>query len=94
MTPEAVLGFGRQGLEVLLAAAAPVLLVALAVGLLVSVLQALTQINEATLSFLPKLVAIAVTLMLVGPWMLSLLVDYLQRVLVGIPAAITGQGLP
>ncbi|HRO59760.1 MAG TPA: flagellar biosynthesis protein FliQ [Burkholderiaceae bacterium] len=91
MSPEAVLGFGRQGLEVLLAAAAPVLLVALAVGLLVSVLQALTQINEATLSFLPKLVAIAVTLMLVGPWMLSLLVDYLQRVLVGIPAAITGQ---
>ncbi|NLD67284.1 MAG: flagellar biosynthesis protein FliQ [Limnobacter sp.] len=94
MTPEAVLGFGRQGLEVLLAAAAPVLLVALAVGLLVSVLQALTQINEATLSFLPKLVAIAVTLMLVGPWMLSLLVDYLQRVLVGIPAAISGQALP
>ena len=91
MSPEAVLGFGRQGLEVLLAAAAPVLLVALAVGLLVSVLQALTQINEATLSFLPKLVAIAVTLMLVGPWMLSLLVDYLQRVLLGIPAAITGQ---
>ena len=91
MSPEAVLGFGRQGLEVLLAAAAPVLLVALAVGLLVSVLQALTQINEATLSFLPKLVAIAVTLMLAGPWMLSLLVDYLQRVLVGIPAAIIGQ---
>lgn len=91
MSPEAVLGFGRQGLEILLAAAAPVLLVALVVGLAVSVLQALTQINEATLSFLPKLVAIAITLMVAGPWMLALLVDYLQRVLAGIPAAILGQ---
>ena len=94
MSPESVLTFGRQGLELLLAVSAPVLLVALAVGLIVSVLQALTQINEATLSFLPKLVAIAVTLMLAGPWMLSLLVDYLQRVFTGIPAAITGQSLP
>jgi len=94
MGPEAVLTFGRQGLELLLAVAAPVLLVALAVGLVVSVLQALTQINEATLSFLPKLVAIAVTLMLAGPWMLSLLVDYVQRVLTGIPAAISGGALP
>lgn len=94
MGPDAVLTFGRQGLEVLLAVAVPVLLAALAVGLVVSVLQALTQINEATLSFLPKLVAIAVTLMLAGPWMLSLLVDYLQRVLAGIPAAISGNALP
>lgn len=94
MGPDAVLTFGRQGLEVLLAVAAPVLLAALAVGLVVSVLQALTQINEATLSFLPKLVVIAVTLMLAGPWMLSLLVDYLQRVLAGIPAAISGNALP
>lgn len=94
MSPESVLTFGRQGLELLLAVSAPVLLVALAVGLLVSVLQALTQINEATLSFLPKLVAIAVTLMLAGPWMLSLLVDDLQRVFAGIPAAIAGQSLP
>ncbi|HLT26930.1 MAG TPA: flagellar biosynthesis protein FliQ [Zeimonas sp.] len=94
MTPESVLGFGRQGLEVLLAAGAPVLLAALLVGLVVSILQALTQINEATLSFLPKLVAIAVTLMIAGPWMLGLLVDYLQRVLVGIPSAILGSPLP
>jgi len=94
MSPESVLTFGRQGLELLLTVSAPVLLVALAVGLMVSVLQALTQINEATLSFLPKLVAIAVTLMLAGPWMLSLLVDYLQRVLAGISAAISGNALP
>jgi flagellar biosynthetic protein FliQ len=94
VTPESVLGFGRQGLEILLAAAAPVLLAALAVGLVVSILQALTQINEATLSFLPKLVAIAVTLMIAGPWMLALLVDYLQRVLLGIPSAILGSPVP
>lgn len=94
MGPDAVLTFGRQGLEVLLAVAAPVLLAALAVGLVVSVLQALTQINEATLSFLPKLVAIAVTLMIAGPWMLALLVDYLQRVLLGIPSAILGSPVP
>ncbi|MBN9426233.1 MAG: flagellar biosynthesis protein FliQ [Burkholderiales bacterium] len=91
MTPESVLTFGRQALELMLMVAAPVLLVALAVGLFVSVFQALTQINEGTLSFLPKMVSIVVTLMLVGPWMLSLLVDYLQRVLAGIPAAIRGQ---
>ena len=90
MTPESVLDFGRQGLEILLAAGAPVLLAALSVGLVVSILQALTQINEATLSFLPKLVAIAATLMIAGPWMLALLVVYLQRVLTGIPAAILG----
>lgn len=94
MTPESVLGFGRHGLEILLAVAAPVLLAALAVGLVVSILQALTQINEATLSFLPKLVAIAATLTLAGPWMLALLVDYLQRVLSGIPAALAGSPMP
>lgn len=94
MTPESVLGFGRQGLEILLAVAAPVLLAALVVGLIVSILQALTQINEATLSFVPKLVAIAATLMLAGPWMLALLVDYLQRVLGGIPAALAGSPMP
>ena len=93
MNPEAVLTFGRQGLEVMLITAAPILLVALAVGLTVSIFQALTQVNEATLSFLPKLVAIAATLMIAGPWMMSMLVDYLQRVLTGIPAAILGQPL-
>lgn len=94
MTPESVLDFGRQGMEILLAVAAPVLLAALIVGLVVSILQALTQINEATLSFVPKLVAIAATLMLAGPWMLALLVDYLQRVLGGIPAALAGSPMP
>ncbi len=81
MNADAVVTFGRQALEMMLIVAAPVLVVALAIGLLVSVLQAVTQINEATLSFLPKLLAVAVTLVLLGPWMLTLLTDYLQRVI-------------
>jgi flagellar biosynthesis protein FliQ len=88
MTPESVLTFGRQAMELLLLVAAPVLLVALAVGLTVSLFQAVTQINEATLSFLPKLVAIVVALMVAGPWMISTLVEYLQRVITSIPGAI------
>jgi flagellar biosynthesis protein FliQ len=88
MTPEAVLTFGRQAMELLLLVAAPVLLVALAVGLTVSLFQAVTQINEATLSFLPKLVAIVIALMVAGPWMMSTLVEYLQRVITSIPSAI------
>ena len=88
MTPEGVLAFGRQAMELLLLVAAPVLLVALVVGLTVSLFQAVTQINEATLSFLPKLVAIVVALIVAGPWMMSTMVEYLQRVLTSIPGAI------
>lgn len=88
MSPEAVLAFGRQAMELLLLVSAPVLLVALVVGLTVSLFQAVTQINEATLSFLPKLVAIIVALMIAGPWMMSTLVEYLQRVITSIPGAI------
>ena len=88
MTPEYVVNFGRQALELMLVVSAPLLLVALAIGLAVSLLQAITQINEATLSFLPKLLAISATLLLAGPWMISTLVDYLQRVLTSIPQAI------
>ncbi len=88
MTPEYVVTVGRQALELMMLVSAPLLLVALAVGLVVSLLQAVTQINEATLSFLPKLVAVSVTLLVAGPWMISTLVEYLQRVLTGIPGAI------
>ncbi|HVL56519.1 MAG TPA: flagellar biosynthesis protein FliQ [Burkholderiaceae bacterium] len=90
MTPELVVSIGRQALELMLMVAAPMLLVALAVGLLVSFLQAITQLNEATLSFLPKLVAISMALTLGGPWMLSLLVEFLQRTLIGIPQFVGG----
>ena len=91
MTPETVLTLGRQGLEVMLITAAPMLAVILLIGLVVSILQALTQINESTLSFVPKLVFSAMTLVLAGPWMLTTLTDYLQRVLLAIPGVVNGQ---
>lgn len=90
MSPESVITFGRQSLEMMLLVSAPVLLVALGVGLLIGLLQAMTQLNEQTLSFLPKLIAVAITLIIAGPWMISTLVDYLQRTLTGIPSFITG----
>ncbi|MDO4231543.1 MAG: flagellar biosynthesis protein FliQ [Lautropia sp.] len=91
MTPESVLTIGRQALEVLMSTSSPVLLVILGVGLVVSILQALTQINEATLSFVPKLVLTSVVLIVAGPWMLSSLTDFIQRMILAIPGVITGQ---
>ena len=91
MTPETVLTLGRQGLEVMLVTSAPILAVILLIGLVISILQALTQINESTLSFVPKLVFSAMTLVMTGPWMLTTLTDYLQRVLLSIPAVVNGQ---
>ena len=88
MDAQQVLGAGQQGLTMLLMVAAPVLLVVLAVGLVVSIFQAATQINEATLSFVPKIVAAAAVLAIAGPWMLATLVEYLQRVLQSIPSAV------
>lgn len=88
MNSQAVLTIGQQALEMTLLISAPLLLTALAVGLLVSVLQAATQINEMTLSFIPKLIAIFVVLVVTGPWMLATFVDYMERLLTGIPGAI------
>lgn len=88
MTPEYVVQIGRQALEVMLVVAAPLLGVALVVGLAVSVLQAITQINENTLSFLPKLLALAATLGIAGPWLLSMLTDFIRDVFLSIPGAI------
>lgn len=85
MTPESVMTIGRQALELTLLVSAPLLLSALAVGLLVSVFQAATQINEMTLSFIPKLVAILVMLVLAGPWMIQLMVEYMRRLLENLP---------
>ncbi len=79
---------GQQGLWVLLMVSAPVLLVVLVVGLVVSVFQAATQINEATLSFVPKIIAAVVVLAVAGPWMMTTLVEYLQRTLQAIPSAV------
>ncbi len=83
-----VFNHGQQGLYMLLMVAAPVLLTILAVGLLVSIFQAATQIHEATLSFVPKVVAAVAVLAVAGPWMLSTLVEYLQRTLQSIPSVV------
>lgn len=88
MTPESVLTLGQQALQLALMLAAPLLLVSLAVGLLIGIFQAATQINEMTLSFIPKLLALAATLTLAGPWMLQMLVEFTRRLLEGIPGAI------
>jgi flagellar biosynthetic protein FliQ len=88
MTPQQVFTIGQEGLLQLLAVSAPVLLAVLVVGLVVSIFQAATQIHEATLSFVPKIVAAVAVLAVAGPWMLSTLVEYLQRTLLAIPTAI------
>ena len=85
MTPESVMTLGRHAMEVTLMIAAPMLLVALIIGLIVSIFQAATQINEATLSFIPKLIGIFVALVVAGPWMLSVMLDYMHEVFGGIP---------
>ncbi|MER2559533.1 MAG: flagellar biosynthetic protein FliQ [Myxococcaceae bacterium] len=77
-----------QALELTLVVSAPLLLSILAVGLAVSVLQAATQVNEATLSFIPKLLVAAAVLVVTGPWLMAVMVDYIQRVLTSIPSAI------
>lgn len=88
MTPESVMTIGRHAMEVTLMIAAPMLLVALVIGLVVSIFQAATQINEATLSFIPKLVGIFVALVIAGPWMLSIMLDYMRQVFSSIPGMV------
>jgi flagellar biosynthesis protein FliQ len=83
-----VFTLGQQGLMMLLMVSAPVLIVILVVGLVISVFQAATQINEATLSFVPKIIAAVVVLAVAGPWMMTTLVEYLQRTLQAIPSAV------
>lgn len=85
---DAVLGLVLQGLEVMLLVAAPPLGAALVTGLAISILQAATQINEMTLSFIPKLVAVFASLAIAGPWMLSLLTDFVRRLFTEIPGLI------
>lgn len=86
MTPEGVMDIGRNAMEITLMVAGPMLLVVLLVGLLVSIFQAATQINEATLSFIPKLVGVFATLVIAGPWMLTTMVDYMRLILTSIPS--------
>jgi flagellar biosynthetic protein FliQ len=88
MDAQQVLTVGQQGLMLMLMVSAPVLLVVLVIGLVVSIFQAATQINEATLSFVPKVLGAAAVLAIAGPWMVTTLVEYIQRTLQAIPGAV------
>ena len=88
MNAQMVLTMGQEALLLLLMVAAPVLGTALGVGLLVSLFQAVTQIHEATLAFVPKLVAVIAVFAIEGPWMLTMLVEYIRRTIEAIPGAV------
>ena len=88
MTSQFVLTMGRDALTLLLTISLPVLGVVMAVGLVVSIFQAVTQIHEATLAFVPKLVAAVVVFTIAGPWMITTLVEYLRRMLQAIPSMV------
>lgn len=88
MNAQMVLTMGQEALLMMLMIAAPILGVVLVVGLLVSLFQAVTQINEATLAFVPKLVAAMAVLAVAGPWMLSMLVEYIRRTIESIPSVV------
>ncbi|WP_456415173.1 flagellar biosynthesis protein FliQ [Thiolapillus sp.] len=90
MTPESVLAVGESALMVTIFLAAPLLLSALAIGLFIGVLQAATQIQEMTLSFIPKLMVLVVALMIAGPWMLGLITDFTIQLFESIPDLIGG----
>lgn len=85
MTPESVMTLGYEAMKLSLLLGAPLLLVALVTGLLISLFQAATQINEMTLSFIPKLLAVFATLVIAGPWMLGLVLDYMRNLFSTIP---------
>lgn len=89
MTPEAVTTIGQQALWVTILISAPLLLSALAVGLLVGMFQAATQINEMTMSFIPKLLVMVAALVIAGPWMLEVIVTYTRQLMEQIPLLIS-----
>jgi flagellar biosynthesis protein FliQ len=85
MTPETIMSIAHHALQVTLLLSMPLLLSALIIGLVVGIFQAATQINESTLSFIPKLVGIALALMLAGPWMLQVITGYTKELFTSIP---------
>ena len=85
MSPETVMSIGSRALEITMLLAAPMLLVALVTGLIIGAFQAATQINEQTLSFIPKLLALALTMVIAGPWMLKVLLSYTHELFESIP---------
>ncbi|HUN94080.1 MAG TPA: flagellar biosynthesis protein FliQ [Burkholderiaceae bacterium] len=88
MNSQTVITIAQQALFMMLTIAAPLLLSGLVVGLVVSILQAATQINEMTLSFIPKLLTLVAVLVIAGPWMITMLVDYVRRTFEAIPGLI------
>jgi flagellar biosynthetic protein FliQ len=88
MTPTAVIEIGRSALELTLMLSAPLFIAALVTGLVISIFQAATQINESTLTFVPKLIAIFITLIFAGPWMITMMTDYMRRLYESIPGII------
>ena len=88
MDPQTVITLAQQALYTAVLLSAPMLLASLAVGLVVSILQAATQINEMTLSFIPKLLAMIATLIIAGPWMIAYFVDFMRRLYGSIPSTI------
>ena len=85
MTPESGMMMGTESMKIAIAVAAPLLRVALVTGLIISILQAATQINEMTLSFIPKIIAVFVAIIVAGPWMLNLLLDYMRNLFTNLP---------
>lgn len=85
MNPYSVMSLGRHGIEVALMVAAPLLLTALVIGLCVSIFQAATQINETTLSFIPKMTGAFAMLVIAGPWMVTVITDYMHQAFTSIP---------
>jgi len=88
VTPESVVAIGQQALQVIVLLAAPMLVSALLVGLIIGMLQAATQINEMTLSFIPKLIVLVASLWIGGPWMLEVITSYAKRLISDIPLLI------
>lgn len=88
MSPEAVMSIAYQAMQVALYLAGPLLITALVVGLLISLFQAATQINEMTLSFIPKILGVVVVLVISGPYLLQLIVDFTRRLFTNIPGMI------
>ncbi|MDJ0808650.1 MAG: flagellar biosynthesis protein FliQ [Desulfobacterales bacterium] len=85
MTPEFVTGFFLEAIKITIILAAPMLLAGLVTGLLISIFQAATSINEMTMTFIPKMLAVAIALLVAFPWMLQVLIDFLRNLLISMP---------
>ncbi|MEJ5339855.1 MAG: flagellar biosynthesis protein FliQ [Aquificaceae bacterium] len=86
MSPDMVISFGQKALEMALLLSAPVLIATFLVGLIISILQSATQIQEMTLSYIPKIIAAYITVLVLGAWMLNKLLDYTKELIINMPA--------